>query len=112
MQLTEEPGADGRRVPRPLEGSTFLMPVDAVVTAIGQERQLSIIDKMGLAHDRGVVRVDPDTYRTSHPKVYAAGDIVFGAGKGEATVVSAAEQGKQAARALIQEGSRQAERTA
>lgn len=112
MQLTEEPGADGRRVPRPIEGSTFLMPVDAVVTAIGQERQLSIIDKMGLAHDRGVVRVDPDTYRTSHPKVYAAGDIVFGAGQGEAMVVSAAEQGKQAARALIQEGSRQAERTA
>ncbi|MFC4100610.1 NAD(P)-dependent oxidoreductase [Paenibacillus xanthanilyticus] len=99
MQLSE-PGADGRRAPVPIEGSAFRMPVDAVVTAIGQKRRVALIDQLGLAHDRGVVRIDPDTHVTSNPKVYAAGDIVFGAGQGEAMVVSAAEQGKRTARAI------------
>lgn len=103
MTLTGETGKDGRLVPMPVEGSEFLLPVDAVVLAIGQERQLSLIEHFGLNHTWGVVEVDDHTYRTSHPKVYAAGDIIFGAGRGEAMVVSAAQQGKLAAHAIIRE---------
>lgn len=102
MKLTGELGKDGRLVPMPVEGSEFLMPVDAVVTAIGQERRTDLIEHFGLEHTWGVVKIDTMTHRTSNPKVYAAGDIIFGAGQGEAMVVSAAQQGKLAAYAISQ----------
>lgn len=101
MELSGESGKDGRPMPVPIEDSEYLLPVDAVVLAIGQKRLTGLIGQLGLKHDRGVVLIDPDTRQTSHPKVYAAGDIVFGAGAGEAMVVSAAEQGKRAAQAII-----------
>jgi dihydropyrimidine dehydrogenase (NAD+) subunit PreT len=45
--------------------------------------------------------VNQETYQTSNPKIFACGDIVFaGKGKGEAMVVTAAQQGKVAAYAL------------
>lgn len=100
MSLSDKKGKDGRPIPEPVEGSEFLLPVDAVVLAIGQERHRTLIDAFGLEHERGVVKIDPASRRTSNPNVYAAGDIVFGAGAGEAMVVSAAEQGKQAAYAI------------
>lgn len=100
MELSDVTGSDGRRIPAVVEGSEFLYPVDAVILAIGQKRHLDLIERLGLAHDRGVVIIDEGTRRTSNPQIYAAGDIVFGAGQGEAMVVSAAEQGKQAAYAI------------
>lgn len=103
MELSEERGQDGRSVPVPVDGSERRMKVDIVISAIGQQRRTGLIDMLGLAHKRGVVEIDPVTRRTSHPKVYAAGDIVFGAGQGEAMVVSAAEQGKQAAYAIMRD---------
>ncbi|MEK3967460.1 MULTISPECIES: NAD(P)-dependent oxidoreductase [Paenibacillus] len=103
MKLTEELGKDGRPIPMPIEGSEFLIPVDAVVIAIGQKRRLDLIDSLGLMHDRGVVKVDEVTCQTSDPQIYAAGDIIFGSGKGEAMVVSAAQQGKDAAHAIVKQ---------
>lgn len=101
MALSDAKGKDGRPVPVPVEGSEFRMPVDAVILAIGQTRHNALIEAFGLQHERGIVAIDPVTMQTSNPKVYAAGDIVFGAGGGEAMVVSAAEQGKQAAKAIV-----------
>ena len=103
MELTGEVGKDGRLVPMPIEGSEFLMPVDAVVVAIGQKRRIDLIDSLGIMHDRGVVKIDEITCRTSDPQIYAAGDIIFGSGKGEAMVVSAAQQGKDAAYAIVKQ---------
>lgn len=100
MELSDVTGQDGRRIPVPIEGSEHLYPVDAVILAIGQKRHLGLIEQLGLAHDRGVVLIDEVTRRTSNPQIYAAGDIVFGSGQGEAMVVSAAEQGKQTAYAI------------
>ncbi|TVY10502.1 NAD(P)-dependent oxidoreductase [Paenibacillus cremeus] len=100
MELSQEAGKDGRPIPVPVEGSEFELPVDAVIVAIGQERHQQLIDLLGLAHDRGVVQIDPQSHQTSNPRIYAAGDIVFGRGQGEAMVVSAAEQGKRVARAI------------
>lgn len=109
MKLTEELGKDGRPIPMPIEGSEFLIPVDAVVIAIGQKRRLDLIDSLGLMQDRGVVKVDEVTCQTSDPQIYAAGDIIFGSGKGEAMVVSAAQQGKDAAHAIVKQFSGQQE---
>ncbi|MBM7646247.1 glutamate synthase (NADPH/NADH) small chain [Scopulibacillus daqui] len=95
-----EPGEDGRRRPVEITGSEFLMDVDIIVKAIGQTRLISLIESFGVEHENGVVKVKPNNYRTSHPKVYAAGDMIFGRGNGEAMVVSAAQQGKETASAV------------
>ncbi|RBP06713.1 NAD(P)-dependent oxidoreductase [Rossellomorea aquimaris] len=92
-----EPGEDGRRRPIPVKGSQFVLPVDAVIKAIGQTRHLSLIEQFDLEHSDGVVQVDLETFQTSNPKIFACGDVVFGKGVGEAMVVTAAEQGKLAA---------------
>jgi dihydropyrimidine dehydrogenase (NAD+) subunit PreT len=92
-----DPDQDGRRRPLPIEGSEYVISVDAVIKAIGQTRHLELIEELGLQHDRGVVQVNKETYQTSNPKIYACGDVVFGKGKGDAMVVTAAQQGKQAA---------------
>ena len=47
--------------------------------------------------------IDPVTGLTSNPKVYAAGDVIFGEGQGEAMVVSAAQQGKKTAYAIYKQ---------
>lgn len=49
------------------------------------------------------MKIDVKTGRTSDPQIYAAGDIVFGSGAGEAMVVSAAQQGKDAAYAIVKQ---------
>ena len=92
-----EPDLDGRRRPHPIEGSEHVLPVDAVIKAIGQTRHLELIKALKLEHESGVVQVNKETYQTSNPKIYACGDVVFGKGKGDAMVVTAAQQGKVAA---------------
>ena len=100
LELTGERGRDGRKIPVPLPSSEFRMAADAVILATGQQRLISLSEQFGLRHERGIPEVDPLTGRTSHPRVYAAGDMIHGSGAGEATVVSAAEQGKRAAAAI------------
>ncbi|WP_078413690.1 NAD(P)-dependent oxidoreductase [Priestia abyssalis] len=95
-----EPGADGRRRPVPIEGSEFVLEVDAVIKAIGQNRHIGLIEEFDLQHDYGVVKVNLDTLQTSNPKVFACGDVIFGKGQGEAMVVTAAQQGKDTAYAI------------
>ncbi|KMJ60246.1 dihydropyrimidine dehydrogenase [Bacillus sp. LL01] len=101
MELAS-PDADGRRRPVKVEGSEFTLQVDAVIKAIGQTRYTNLIEQFGLFHDGGVVKIDPTTHQTSHEKVFACGDVVFGKGQGEAMVVTAAEQGKLTAYALYE----------
>ncbi|NQX57272.1 NAD(P)-dependent oxidoreductase [Paenibacillus qinlingensis] len=91
----------GRKRPVPIAGSEFIIDVDAVIKAIGQTKHISLIEQFGLAHSRGTVTlVDAASGMTSNPKVFAAGDVIFGDGQGEAMVVSAAQQGKLAAYAI------------
>lgn len=86
---------------RTVEGSEFLEPADTVIRAIGQRRLVETLDRLGIEHDDGVVRVD-DALRTTRPGVFAAGDCIFERGAREALVVEAAEQGKRAARSIDQ----------
>ncbi|HZH61211.1 MAG TPA: NAD(P)-dependent oxidoreductase [Metabacillus sp.] len=88
---------DGRRHPVPIEGSEYVIEVDAVIRAIGQSRHIDLLEKLEIAHEDGVVKLSNDSLQTSNEKVFACGDVIFGAGQGEAMVVSAAQQGKLAA---------------
>lgn len=92
-----EAGADGRQRPEAIKGSEFVIEVDAVIKAIGQTRFVPLIEAFGLQHTNGVVDIDETTMQTSNDKVFACGDVVFGNGQGEAMVVTAAQQGKDAA---------------
>jgi glutamate synthase (NADPH/NADH) small chain len=82
-----------------IPGTNFIEPVDTVISAIGQSRLLETLQKLGVAHDGGVVRVD-DSLQTTRPGIFAAGDCIFAKGSREAMVVEAAEQGKIAARSV------------
>jgi len=96
-ELVELPGAK-RKSPRPVEGSEFIMPADAVISAIGQR-----VDQKGLEElkevtwtRRDTIQVHNATMSTEMPGVFAAGDAVTG----PATVVEAIGGGKRAAQAI------------
>ena len=96
MELSE-PGEDGRQKPMPVAGSEHVIEVDVVIKAIGQTRYTELIEAFELDHLWGVVTVNEETMQTSNPKVFAVGDVIFGNGQGEAMVVTAVQQGKDAA---------------
>jgi glutamate synthase (NADPH/NADH) small chain len=74
------------------------LPADLAVLAIGQARLRELAEAFpGVALDpKGLVVAEPATGRTGNPKVYVGGDALSG---GE-LVVTAAQEGKRAARAI------------
>lgn len=98
MKLTDIENGKGTLAEIP--GSEFVIEADAVIRAIGQSKQYELIEHLGLANTRGVIDVELNSLKTSNPKIYACGDAIYGNGYGEATVVSAAQQGKDSAYAI------------
>ena len=92
-----EPDASGRRRPVAVEGSEFVLDVDAVVMSIGTSpNPLIKSTTKGLeVNSHGGIIVNEDGL-TSREGVYAGGDAVTGA----ATVISAMGAGKVAAKAI------------
>lgn len=92
------PDASGRRSPVPIEGSTYTLPMDAVIIAIGNASNPLIPQTTdGLEiNRRGNIVVNPETQATSIPGVFAGGDIVLGA----ATVILAMGEGRRAAKGI------------
>ncbi len=92
------PDAGGRRRPRPVAGSEFVIECDAVIPAIGQRTDTGWAAGItGLEWTgRDTLRVDPVTCRTSLPHVFAAGDAVTG----PATVIEAVGAGHKAVEAI------------
>ena len=92
-----EPDASGRRRPVELEGSEFVLDVDAVIMSIGTSPNPLIKDTTkGLDTERwGGIKTD-ENGSTSRIAVYAGGDAVTGA----ATVILAMGAGKTAAAAI------------
>ncbi|MCU0664136.1 MAG: indolepyruvate ferredoxin oxidoreductase subunit alpha [Myxococcota bacterium] len=90
-----EPDAKGRKRPLPVQGSEYTLPVDMVIAAVGQAPDLSVLDgDVDLARTAdGSLRTDEKTGRTSHERVFAAGDLC---GRGS-TVIAAIAEGKIAA---------------
>ncbi|MBQ3155028.1 MAG: FAD-dependent oxidoreductase, partial [Clostridia bacterium] len=93
-----EPDERGRRRPVAIDGSEFVLDVDAVIIAVGTSpNPLIKSTTKGLdVNARGGIIVDDATGKTSRDGVYAGGDAVTGA----ATVISAMGAGKVAAKAI------------
>lgn len=85
-----------------LEETTAEMAIEAdyVIRAIGQHRLVALFDELELQHSNGHLQLNNETLQTSNSFIYACGDVTFGSGIGEATVVSAAQQGKDSAYAI------------
>jgi len=92
-----EPDESGRRRPKPVAGSEFVIDVDEVIVAIGQSpNPLLAQTTPELKVDKhGCIVVD-DKQMTSIARVFAGGDITTGAD----TVISAMGAGKKAAKAI------------
>ena len=94
MQLGT-PDAGGRRRPEPIPGTNFVIEVDSVISAIGQESDWTCLTPECTCElsDHGTIRVDPLTLQSRDPDIFAGGD----AATGPQTVIEAIAAGKQAA---------------
>src|SRR5690606_5254744 len=93
-----EPGPDGRRQLVEIPDSEFTMDVDLVLLAMGFVGPVKngLIDDLGVEYTpRGTVKVD-DSYMSSVPGVFAAGDT----SRGASLVVWAISDGRKAARGV------------
>jgi dihydropyrimidine dehydrogenase (NAD+) subunit PreT len=92
-----EPDAEGRRGVIPLPGTRFRIPVDMVISSVGQRIEDSFLGSVpGLVLAGGRVRVNPETLQTDNPKFFAGGDCTNGGRE----VVNAAADGKKAAHGI------------
>ncbi|MCP4653254.1 MAG: NADPH-dependent glutamate synthase [Candidatus Omnitrophica bacterium] len=92
-----EPDSSGRRRPVPIEGSEFVLDIDTVIVAVGTSANPLLISTVkGLELNKwGYIATD-EKCQTSASDIFAGGDIV----SGSATVISAIQQAKLAAKSI------------
>lgn len=95
MQLGE-PDSSGRRSPVPIAGAEEIIPVETIISAIGQKVKPDGLEKAGISK-WGTIAADDNTLVTSLPGVFAGGDGVTG----PKIAVEAIAQGRKAAEAMI-----------
>ncbi|HYX40595.1 MAG TPA: NAD(P)-dependent oxidoreductase, partial [Pyrinomonadaceae bacterium] len=103
VRMELEASANGeatRRTVRPVPGSEFVVPVDMVIKATGQQKLRTWFAQLpGVELDEGGrVVTDRETMRTANPKIFAGGDCVNGGRE----AVDAAQMGKLAAQGIHQ----------
>ena len=84
---------------KPIPGTEFDLKADLVLLAMGFVHPVheGMIKTLGVELDqRGNVKADTETYQTSNPKIFAAGDMR----RGQSLVVWAIREGRQAAHAV------------
>ncbi len=87
----------GKREINVIPDSEFVLPVDMVIKAVGQNINNNFLnDVEGVKIDRGMLIVNEETYQTGNQKIFAGGDCING-GK---EVVNAAYDGKMAAQGI------------
>ncbi|MGM3176012.1 formate-dependent uric acid utilization protein AegA [Dickeya lacustris] len=104
-----EPDASGRRRPKPIAGSEFIQPADAIITAFGfqshsmpwlQEAHITL-NQWGhitaAPHDAAKKTAKNQPCQTNHQRVFAGGDAVRGAD----LVVTAIADGRYAAQGML-----------
>jgi glutamate synthase (NADPH) small chain len=92
-------GADGRMAMQEVEGSRFELKADLVLLAMGflGPRKPGMLEQAGVTLDpRGNVAANVQDYKTSVPKLFAAGDMR----RGQSLVVWAIREGRQCARSI------------
>jgi formate dehydrogenase beta subunit len=94
-----EPDASGRRSPKAVPGSEYVIPCDMVIPAIGQDPDLSYLEDgdYGIKQTRwSSIVTHGGTMMTDNEGVFAGGDCEYGA----MTVVLAVGHGRRAARVM------------
>lgn len=93
-----QPDASGRRSPVTKEGVFEELPIDTVLSAIGELIDYDLLKNNGIeAGDKGVIRVNDETLETSVENVFIGGDALVGPW----TVVGAAKHGTKVAKAIL-----------
>jgi len=91
--------ASGRKIPHETPDSDFEVPLDALILAISQHAVLDFFGEEAISvNDWGYIDVDPITFETSVPGVYAGGDVV---NDGPASIVKAVAAGRAIADAIL-----------
>jgi formate dehydrogenase (NADP+) beta subunit len=70
--------ADHRFNPTFIPGTEGVLEADTIILAVGQTADLDVLGSLSLEQHRGGIKVDPDTLRTSHPRIWAGGDVAHG----------------------------------
>jgi|694.fasta_scaffold20140_8 formate dehydrogenase beta subunit len=90
----------GRFSPKLIPNAQYVIPCNTIALAIGQAMDMSVFngwDRKGeLTFDRGVIKAERGTGRTSVKGIYAGGDAAFGA----ALFITAIKHGQETARAI------------
>jgi NADPH-dependent glutamate synthase beta subunit-like oxidoreductase/ferredoxin len=87
----------GRFAPVFRPGTEEVIAADSVILAVGQVADLGLLDGVDVArNERGALQVDPRTLQTSHPKIWAGGDVA----KGPRNLIDAIADGQCAAAAI------------
>ncbi|MDE8344836.1 MAG: NAD(P)-dependent oxidoreductase [Acidocella sp.] len=93
------PDASGRMSVDPIAGSSFTVPADLVIKALGfdpEDAPAAFNEPSLKLTGWGTLKIDPASFETSLPGVFAAGDIVRGA----SLVVWAIRDGRDAAASM------------
>ena len=70
---------NGRFSPSFNKDNIEVIEADTIIFSIGQSSDLSFLQpEDGVESNRGLIKVNPDTYQTSAPDVFACGDIAHG----------------------------------
>ncbi len=89
--------SSGRKKPKPIENSTFMMDVDIVIPAVSQYSDLPFVSKDEVEFTKwGTFVIDSDTQMTSMDGVFAGGDVT----RGPDAVITAIADGKTAAQSI------------
>jgi NADPH-dependent glutamate synthase beta subunit-like oxidoreductase len=69
----------GKFNPKFDESQTEEIAADSLIFAVGQSSDLSFLDPAdGVEASRGLIKINPETYQTTAPDVFACGDIAHG----------------------------------
>jgi NADPH-dependent glutamate synthase beta subunit-like oxidoreductase len=91
------PDETGRRPLNKVEGSDYEIPIDSIVIAVGQAVDFDLIDvatENKIEKERNRIKINPVTFETSIPGVFAGGDIVSNS---KAVAIAGIAHGKEAA---------------
>ncbi|MCP5468874.1 MAG: FAD-dependent oxidoreductase [Chlamydiales bacterium] len=95
--------ADGRFSPDFIPDTEFVIPCDTIALAIGQSMEMSIFNgwdkKDELVIERGIIKTERKTCRTTVKGVYAGGDAAFG----PKLFIDAVKHGQEAALSIDQD---------
>lgn len=98
LQVMElgEPDASGRRSSVPVEGKFEILPVDTVITAIGQKVNTEGFEEIE-TNKKGIIYADEKTFRTSLDGVFAVGDAT---NKGASIAIEAIGEAEKASKII------------